>query len=674
MANSLEQQTDVYEFGGFRVDAAKRLLLNGDGEIVPLTPKVFDTLLYLVRHNQKVIEKDELMREIWADTIVEENNLSQNISILRRVLGEKRGEHRFIATVPGKGFKFVAFVREIEDAETERRRDSARLSDELMSEPSAVAGGLSSAELNISDYKFQNSNKSGISNLKFEIKDQQPQTADRRTNRFRSIVLAVLSILALGSIGFYLWRENVKPAPDAPIKIIAVLPFKPLVAENRDEALELGMADTLISRLGDNREIVVRPLSSVRKYGGLEQDALAAGRALAVDSVLDGSIQRWGDNLRVTARLVKTADDSLLWTGTFDEKFTDIFVVQDAISKRVAAALALRLSGDKAAKLEKRSTNNAEAYELYLRGRFHYFKITLPEIRKAITYYQQAIELDPNYALAYAGMADAYRTLPIAYDMSSKEGFPQAKAAAVKALEIDENLSEAHVVLGWVAFWYEWDWQTAESELQRAIELAPNNPDAYRAYAHLLSNSGRHDEALLEIKRARELDPLTLITGALEGQFLFYAGRDAEAFDRYQKTLEIEPNFWIAHNGLGRIYIRQERYPEAIAALTKAIELSGGSPEPLTQLGYALAKSGNRAGARAALEKLKSSAAANYVPAYNFALIHNGLGERETALNYLEKSLQEREVQLSFIKIDTRWDEFRREPRFIELMRRMNFE
>ncbi len=274
MANSLEQQTDVYEFGDFRVDAAKRLLTNSDGVIVPLTPKVFDTLLYLVRHNQKVIEKDELMREIWADTIVEENNLSQNISILRRVLGEKRGEHRFIATVPGKGFKFVAFVREIEDAETGRCRDSARLSDELMSEPFAVAGGLSSAELNISDYKFQNSNKYGISNLKSEIKDQQPQTADRRTNRFRSIVLAVLSVLALGWIGFYLWRENVKPAPDAPIKIIAVLPFKPLVAENRDEALELGMADTLISRLGDNREIVVRPLSSVRKYGGLEQDAL----------------------------------------------------------------------------------------------------------------------------------------------------------------------------------------------------------------------------------------------------------------------------------------------------------------------------------------------------------------------------------------------------------------
>jgi Flp pilus assembly protein TadD len=209
--------------------------------------------------------------------------------------------------------------------------------------------------------------------------------------------------------------------------------------------------------------------------------------------------------------------------------------------------------------------------------------------------------------------------------------------------------------------------------LKRAIELAPNNSDAHRAYAHLLSNTGRHDEAVAEIKRARELDPLSLITNALEGQFLFYAGRDAEAFDRFKKTLEIEPNFWIAHNGLARIYIRQKRFAEAVAALNKAIELSGGSTEPMTQLGYALAKSGNREKAQATLEELKSLAAESYVPAYSFAMIYNGLGEKEEALNYLEKSFQEREVQMSFIKIDTRWDNLSLEPRFAEIIKQMNF-
>jgi Flp pilus assembly protein TadD len=257
--------------------------------------------------------------------------------------------------------------------------------------------------------------------------------------------------------------------------------------------------------------------------------------------------------------------------------------------------------------------------------------------------------------------------------MASKEAMPQAKAAARRALAIDPNLAEAHIVLGWVGFLYDWDWSAAESELKRAIELAPNNADAHRAYAHLLSNLERHEEAVLEGKRARELDPLSLITNALEGQFLFFAGRDDEAIARLQKTLEIEPNFWGAHNILARVYIHQGRFEEAIVKLNKAKELSGGSTEPITQLGYALAKSGNRERAQATIAELKLLAAKNYVPAYSFAIIYNGLGELEEALKYLEKSFQERESALSFIKIDRRWDELRPDPRFQDLLRRVGF-
>jgi len=263
-----------------------------------------------------VIGKDELMREIWTDTIVEENNLSQNISILRRVLGEKRGEHRFIATVPGHGFKFVADVREI---------DNTNLSASL-----TVAG-------NRNGYRFHDDRPA---------KNEEQKTKDKKTNRLPLISLIVLSILALGFLGFYIRHETTKNVAGGQIKTVAILPFKPLVAENREEALEMGMADTLIARLGGKREIVVRPLSSVRKFGNLEQDALSAGRALDVEVVLDGSIQRWGDRIRVNVRLIKVADGTLLWTGTFDEKFTDIFVVQDAISNRVAAALQYQLSGE----------------------------------------------------------------------------------------------------------------------------------------------------------------------------------------------------------------------------------------------------------------------------------------------------------------------------------------
>lgn len=636
----------VYEFGEFRLDAGKRLLLRREsGEVLPLTPKVFETLLCFVRRSGIVITKDELMETVWAETIVEENNLSQNISILRRALGEKRGEHRFIATVPGKGFKFVAQVKEIRETQKELETDPVTL------EQLAVAANSSALVAQ--------------SNLK-------PAAKALEKNFFLLLATAGAVVIGLSLIGFYVWREN-KNSANAPIKTIAVLPFKPLVAKNRDESLEMGMADTLIARLGNSREIVVRPLSSVRKFGGLEQDALAAGRALNADSVLDGNLQRWGDTVRVNVRLLKTMDGTALWTGTFDEKFTDIFKVQDAIAQKVAAALTLQLTGGDQIKLEKRYTNSAEAYEFYLRGRFHYFKITQPEIRKAIGFYEQAIKIDPNYALAWAALADAYRTLPIAGFAPSKECFPQAKRAALRALEIDDQLAEAHVVLGWVAFWHDWNWTAAESEFKRAIELAPNNSDAHRAYAHLLSNLGRHDASITEIKRARELDPLTLITNMLESQFLFYAGREAEATARLQKTLEIDSNFWAAYNGLGRVYLHQARYPEAIAALQKAKALNN-SPEPLTQFGYALAKSGNRAAAQAALAELQSFDVQNYVPAYNFATIYNGLGENGTALDYLEKSFQEREAQLTFIKIDARWDEIRAEPRFIDLMRRMNFE
>ena len=621
----------IYEFDIFRVDAGKRLLLGARGESIPLAPKAFDTLLYLVSNSGKVIDKDELMAAIWTDTIVEENNLNKNISALRRVLGESPTEHRFIATVPAKGYKFVADVRSVSNA----------------SEPPAIAGTV-------------------------------PLTAERTPRatefRFVFVALAVAILFAVPITLSFFWPAAGSPVDDRSPQSIAILPFRPLIAENRDEALELGMADTLISRLGSAREIVVRPLSSVRSFGNLDQDAIQAGRVLDVDSVLDGNIQRWGEKIRVNVRLVRVADGSVLWTETFDEKYTDIFVVQDAISNRVAAALAWRLSGDERTDLERRYTNSAQAYTFYIRGRYYVYKITEPDIRKGIVFYEQAIQADPNYAPAYAGMADAYRTLSIAAFVSAKAACPQAKAFATKARELDGSLAEPHIVLGWTSFLCEWDWGTAEKELQTAIKLRPNNSEAHRAYAHMLSNFGRHDEAIAEIKRAADLAPMTLITLALESQFLFYAGRDDEAIVQANRTMDFDPDFWVAHNILGRVYTDQMRFPEAIVELTRAKELSGASTEPMMNLGYALAAAGKSEQAREMLQNLESSSKEEFVPFYNFAMIHNSLGETGEALTMLERSLEEREVQLSFIRIDKRWDNLRSEPRFVELMKRMNFD
>lgn len=572
------QRAHTYQFGDFCLDAAKRLLLDHDGKPLSLTPKAFETLLYLVERGGAVLDKDELMRVVWPDTVVEENNLNQLISTLRRVLGDDRAGHRYIMTVPGRGYCFVA-----------------------------------------------------------DVSTHTPHTET--------------------------------PAPTA-LATIAVLPFKPLVAEHRDASLELGMADTLIARLS-GREVIVRPISSVRKYVDLDQDPLVAGRELGVGSVLEGSIQRWADYIRVTARLISISTGTSLWSGSFDEKFTDIFTVQDAVAEKVANALALQLGSEERLRLTKRYTENVEAYEFYLKGRYHVSKLTLPDMQKGVTYFQQALVIDPSYALAHVGLANAFLRISIAGEMPSMAFFPKAKAAAQKAIEIDGHLADAHAALGWSTFWYDWDWNAAENQAQRALELNPNNADAHEAYAHLLSNTGRHAEALAEIRRARELDPLNLLTNALEAQFLLHAGKPDEALARLLKTFEVEPNFWIAHLFASSAYTEKGMFAEAIVEAEQARAFSGGSSHAIAFGAYALSRSGKQAEARAVLEELLRLPAERYVPPYHIALIYNSFDEREKTLAWLERGFEQRDPKLTFLKVEPKWNNLRDDPRFQNLLRRI---
>ena len=575
------RSTQVYEFGDFCLQGGKRLLLRRDGGSVPLTPKAFDTLTYLVEHAGSVLDKDELMRAVWPDTAVEENNLNQNISILRRVLGEHVGEHRYIATVPGRGYCFVADVK-------------------------ARAGAGARAE----------------------------------------------------------------PPPASSTRSLAVLPFTPLVAEHRDAALELGMADALIARLG-SREIVVRSVNSVRKYIGLDQDTLAAGRALGVESVLEGSIQRWSDLLRVRVRLVNVSDGASLWAATFDERFTNVFAVQDAIAEKVAGALAPRLGREEQKRLTKRYTLSAEAYELYARGRYHALKATPPEIRTAVSYFRQATFLDPSYALAHVGLADAFRSFPLNSDMPPNEFFPQAKAALQKAIELDDSLAEAHAVLGFTIFWYDWDWDAAEHQFRRALELNPNDADAHLFYAHLLSNTGCHTQALAEAKYARELDPLNLRTNALEGQFLNHAGRTDEALARLRKTFELDQNYLLAHYFAWSAYVEKGMYVEAVAEARRARELNDTSAQPGAYLAYTLSKSGQQHEAQAELDRLLALSKERFVPPYLTALVYNGLGRHDEALAWLERGYERRDPKMVFLLVEPKWNNLRSEPRFRDLLRRV---
>lgn len=611
-----------YKFGRYEIHVSRRLLFDDEGKMVALTSKVFDLLLFLVRNSGRTVSKDEIMTAVWPDTVVEESNLTQNISILRRALGDARGENAFIATVSGQGYKFVANVETGPDH---------------VDEPAAPADGVVVAGARLKRYAL-------------------PATA------------ALLTIAAI-ALAVYMYERDQTASPGERAKVLAILPFKPLVETDSDKALEIGMADTLIVRLSNATGLILRPLSSVRKFADPDQDSQSAGRELGADAVLDGSIQRQGEKIRVNVRLTDVATGESLWAGTFDEQYRDIFAVQDTISIKVVDALRLRLGG--ATRSATRGTTNVEAYRLYMQARLFQFRSTPTEIRQAIVFYQDAIDIDPGYALAYAGMADAYRSLPITSDVDPRTAFPQSKAAALKALELDDRLSQAHLALGYVASWYEWDWAAAEAEMRRAVELDPANADARRGFSILMTLLGRHDEAIEEMKMSRELDPLSLPTNALEAQTLFYAGREAEAIERLNKTFQIDPDFWIARLMLARILIKEGRLDEALVELDRARTASAGNSEAISLAGYAKAKNGDRAGALEALATLRGYKKDSYSPAYNVAIVQNALGETDAALTELEDAVERRDVRLILLNIDHKWENLRGHPRFVSILRRM---
>jgi tetratricopeptide (TPR) repeat protein len=427
------------------------------------------------------------------------------------------------------------------------------------------------------------------------------------------------------------------------------------------------MADTLISRLGNNREIVVRPLSAVRRYSGLEQDSVQAGRALAVDSVLDGSIQRWGEHIRVNVRLVKTTSGASLWTGTFDEKFTDIFVVQDAIANKVAAALALRLGGEEQKHLTRRYTENAEAYHFYLKGRFHWNKRAPHDLHKSIEHFKQAIALDPSYALAFAGLADAYTLLANAGG-PAHEIMPKAREAARKAVSLDDNLAEAHAALGNTIIYYDYDFAGAEREHKRAIELNPNYATARHWYSELLMGLGRHEEAIAEIRRALEIDPPSLILNRQYGASLLFARRYDDAVAQMKKTVELDANFAVAHSTLSTAYRMRGDYAESVEELARFQELVGGE-----QAAALMRESFAAGGWRGFLRAMAGEPRPANLAFYNLATFQAELGETDRAFVELNNSYQNREGILGLLNVDPRFDSLHDDPRFRDLLRRFTF-
>jgi TolB-like protein/Tfp pilus assembly protein PilF len=460
-----------------------------------------------------------------------------------------------------------------------------------------------------------------------------------------------------------------KNAPAAPVTTLAVLPFKPLTQDGRNEVLEVGMADSLIARMSTTPGLAVTSIGSARRFGGAEQDPQRAARELQVQWILDGTLQRWGDRVRVTARLLNAADGTAAWSGSFDERFEDVFSVQDKISERVAQQLAPRLSrGEHQQRAAATGTRDPAAYEHYLTARFHAQMLRADGLAKSVELFQRATLLDPNYALAYAGLADTYRRMAIGIDAPPAKALAAGLAAAQRAVQIDPALAEAHAALGWMRWWAQWDWPGAEQSFRRATLLNANLAEAQMGLGHLLCSQQRCEEGLAHVQRARELDPMTLPYNVIEASYLRQRGRAQDSRARLDKVLQLEPRFWPAHQVLAGLHVSARRPQDALAALRTAQSLAPGSVQPLANICTLLALDGQTGPAREVLAQLLAQSQQRYVPPAMVASVYCALGEREAALDWLHRAREVRDVNLPFItlcslvlKDEPRFDALRRE-------------
>jgi TolB-like protein/Tfp pilus assembly protein PilF len=494
------------------------------------------------------------------------------------------------------------------------------------------------------------------------------------------LIPLVLLITVLLDINLLLHLKGPEPEtiPSSKWKnSIAVLPFVDMSPQKDQEYFCDGMTEELINRLSNIKELKVPARTSSFVFKGKAEDIREIGRKLDVQTVLEGSIRKIDNQLRVTAQLVNITNGFHLWSDTYDRELKDIFSIQDEIASTIADKLKLTLLSDEKARLGKHSTENLEAYNLYLLGRYFYYKSTEEDINKAIRYFEQAIAKDPGYALAYAGQATCYSVLCAIGYLAPKESYPKAKEAVVKALELDEELGEAHASLGYLKFFLDWDFAGAEREFKRAIKLSPGNVDVYILYSIYLSCAGRFDEAIAGFKRAVELDSASPVTYIYLGGFGYHiAGRFDEAIDQIKKGLDMDPNILLGQLFLASAYALKGMYGEAIAQADKVISIWPTLEDSLilSFMGWVYAVSGRQEKARGLLNRMLDLRERRYIDAYNIGSVYAGLGEKDKAFEWLNKAYEERAGQMIWIKVDPWIKNLRSDPRYKELLKKMGWE
>ena len=582
----------VYDFKGFRLDGTQRRLLH-HGRSVQLKSKIFDILLFLVEKRGQLVEKDELMREIWPNTIVEENNITVSMSILRKRLGEDRSGREFIETVPRRGYRFVAEVKEISVP------GAAPVT------PSETGPGESSLR-------------------------------------------------------------------DAPIDSLAVLPIYNARSDQNVEYLTDGITDSIINSLSQIPELRVLARSTVFRFKGAEANVEEVGRLLNVHAVVLVRVIKLEEKLIVRSELVKVTDGSQVWGAQYSPTPSDLLEIQGEIAKAISESLKIKLSPPLQKLVTRNNTNNSEAYNLYLRGRYFWTKYTKDWVLKSIEAFKQAIEIDSNYALAYTGIADAYFRLSNVY-LPPREVMPKAREAALKALEIDEGLAEAHSSLGLIKLYYDHDWLAAEREFVRCLELNPDLVLAHQRYGSYLTFTGRIAEAMVHYEHALDLDPFSLQINMNLATNYYLMGKHDLAINHLEKTLELEPDYMPTHFVLGCTYIQKGELQKAIEEFQFIYRLDEEAYMALGYMGHAYALAGQRAEAENLLNILQDISLRKYVSPYSMVVIRLGLGQKEQVLDILDQLYEERNDWLVWLNVSPELQVLRDEPRFKALLKKIGF-
>jgi TolB-like protein/Flp pilus assembly protein TadD len=499
--------------------------------------------------------------------------------------------------------------------------------------------------------------------------DATAPPAAKKFNKKLIIIPAVAVVLIIG--GFFGYRYLSGTGGTKQIASIAVMPFVNESGNPDLEYLSDGMTETLIGKLTRLENLKVKARSTVFHYKGQAVDPKAIGQELGVEAILLGRVIARGDQITLGLELVNVKTGDQIWSEQYVRSQPDIIKLQTEVAVDVSKSLRAKLSGTEVPGLSKDYTQNAEAYQLYLRGRYHMLKTTRVDIEKGISYFQQAIQIDPSYALAYSGLADAYRSLGLSGERPPSDVMPKAKAAAQKAIDLDDKLADAHANLGFIIYWFDRNFGSAQQELERAIELDPENSSAHIYYAHVLITIGKKEQALAAAQRASELEPLNLRNNALASQHYTFAGQFDEALVQAKKVTDLDPDYWLGHHMAAMAYCEKGMFDEAIAEAKRGSELNEFSSAPRGLLGYALAKAGRRVEAEAIITTLLKQSQTDYASPYNIALIYNGLNRTHEALDWLERGMESRDPRLVWLSVDPKWNNLRTDPRYLTLLRRL---